>query len=349
MSLPKRLNTRESAHFLLHLDHLTQAELPLADGLRAAAGDSMSHRLSRCLCEVAQRLDRGEPFEAVFVHLQRTFPAPYRHLAAAAEQTDSLRTVVSQLVTQRIALGRVWSRFLSSLAYPLVLCCLLLLLLGIMKTFLGPDRLDYFEWQYDLMPFDYRLTRLLKWSYDYGSSTMAWGIGCAAGLYLLWRLALPTRWRCRWRTKFPLVGTIFHHLALADASYTLSILVKHRLPLPRALRITADRTSDAAMAETCRQLATNVERGGRFSDAVSAHSFVPAFAKSLLAQGESEQALSESLQTVAELSRSSAEQRERLLRSTLPPLTLLVIAVFVAVLFIGLLAPGLDVIQLLGG
>src|SRR5688572_13340224 len=70
----------EGTEVVRHLAQAGNGYTPLADGLRAAAYESSSHRMSAALCHLASEIERGRPALEVLADPKFRIPAHVRGL-----------------------------------------------------------------------------------------------------------------------------------------------------------------------------------------------------------------------------------------------------------------------------
>jgi type II secretory pathway component PulF len=129
----------------------------------------------------------------------------------------------------------------------------------------------------------------------------------------------------------------------------LGLLVQHRVPLPEALRLAADGSRDANVAQVSRRLAEGAENGRGLSEMLARTYRLPASLVPILRWGESANELAEALLSGSEMLEGRVHLRANLLRIVLPPFALLVIATGIGLLVAALLLPMIWMLNAFGG
>ena len=119
----------------------------------------------------------------------------------------------------------------------------------------------------------------------------------------------------------------------------LRLLLLQDVPLPEALRLTADGVSNANVAHISRILADMTEQGQTLSTSMQAITQVPGQIIPLVRMGEQNGDLPAAMMVIHELLEGQIMLRSRLLRLILPPLVFLIVAVVACTLVISLLWP----------
>jgi len=143
----------------------------------------------------------------------------------------------------------------------------------------------------------------------------------------------------------PLVGLPWHWSGVAEMLRCLSLLVGHRVPLPEALRLTADGIADAYVARQCRALAQRVERGQSLTMSLINLRSLPLSIVPLVRWGEQGDLLSEGLRSAAEMIEGRLSLRTATLVQIVPPLVYVMILVFVGSGIGALFLPMISLIQ----
>jgi len=155
-------------------------------------------------------------------------------------------------------------RFWSSAAYPLVLLVLALVVVIAMLTVFVPQFKDIFQdfgvliplpTQWTIQISDLLIRALPGWPYAIAAIAIV-----VAAIYAI--RFLPGRpARIRFWQRVPLFGSASRSIALSEFCGLLMLLVECRVPLPKALRLTAGALHDPNLAQGSRKLAEQCESG----------------------------------------------------------------------------------------
>jgi type IV pilus assembly protein PilC len=127
----------------------------------------------------------------------------------------------------------------------------------------------------------------------------------------------------------PFVGTAIRYVGMSEFCSLLSILLECRVPLPEALRLTADAIRDPNLAEGSRLLAEDVEAGIDADDSVRHLPHFPLTLASMFRWSGRETALAQGLRAAGELFALQARVQAGVMGVFVQPL------VFVGVAFAG--------------
>jgi type II secretory pathway component PulF len=208
---------------------------------------------------------------------------------------------------------------------------LLLVILGVSEPYLR--LFDDFELELPLS------TRLLIWWREFGLAVAA---GIAAGsiaLVILLRLVLPRTSWSRIIAGIPIFGPLAHWTALAEWCSLVSVLVKNRIALPEALRLSAAGIENAYVGQIAKELGERTAEGQSLSELLAANRPLPVSLVPLVRWGERVGSLDEAFGTARELFDRRVRVRALMLQSILPPILFVLIACSVVMVIGALFAP----------
>lgn len=342
-----RLSAEEAEELLRRIAELTRSGLDLPSGLRAAAQDCPQPRLAGALRAVAEDLGAGQPPETVLSSARLRLPSSLAALAAAAVHSGHCGLVLGELLDLKENLADLRREIRSALAYPLwmlaaTVATSLLILNAVVPTF-GQMFTEF------ALPLP-ASTEGLLWLSASGQWLLLGWLGVFALLALAARFCLPWPLWCRIRGAIPVVGPIFLWSAAAEFARLVSLLLEYDLPLPQAIRMAADSSSDGEITVAGRRAAIALEQGTAASAVFEQEaqtfplSFVP-----FVRLGERTGGMAESFSALSEVLLERVCSRANMIRALAPPLVFLSIAVVGIGLPLALFSPMMALIQGLSG
>jgi len=316
--------------------------LPLADALRAAADEATERRVADELCWLASQIEAGRALDEVLSSRQAGYPGYVGALVQAALRTGRVGESLIELIDCQRTRREIWWSIKASLAYPLLLLAVAVLIgvgvsIGLMRSFVE----IFSDMELDLPA----LTQFFIWFQKTG---VIWAVGLIAlvvvAAILLRLLGGAARW-CRVVSTLPLVGVLWHWSGVAEFARLLAVLAEQGVPLPECLRLSAAATWDASMRELGGPLAAGVEQGSRLSDLMAGTRRVPVSLVPVVRWGERAGQLPEAFRVAADMFEGRLQMRAELVRSILPPLVFVAVAGGVLMLLAGLFLPLISMIQ----
>jgi type II secretory pathway component PulF len=345
-----RLSADDSFEFVADVVDVAGSGMPLAPGLRAAADESSNGRVARALRQLAERVEQGVAVDEAMREDSHRFPPHVAGLVAAALRTSDLGSALEELVDHHRRLREIRWTVIGSVAYPLIVLVLASLVIGFLMVWIVPVFREMFEeFELALPPVTLgvlEVSRLFTTLFEGLQKWMTLGtlLTLVAMIVAARMLLGAARWRRLWEST-PLIGPILSWTGAAGFSRMLAVLVDYQVPLPLALRLTADAVNDANVREACGELASGIENGSSLADLIESRRQLPATLVPFVRVGERQGTLPDALRTVNELFLERVQLRAALLRSVSPPLVFLLIGGTVMLCVVALFLPLISLIN----
>ncbi len=339
---PIVLNSKEAGELSQHVAHVSMSKVPLAAGLRAAAEETIDSHVATALLWIADQIEQGRTLEDTLTNSGRLLPPHIAGLIMAAAQTGSLGEALFELVELQQKTYSLRREIARGYIYPLTVIVLAVVIIvgtgyyvtGMMKVMMDDFGLS--------LPLGTRV--LFSWN-----ETGIWFAGgfvlsivVLAALYQL--LAGAARW-CRLLAAVPLFGALWHWTGVAEWCGLLSVLLRHQVSLPDALRWAGRGTRDANVGQVSLRLADGVARGRSLSQMMYATPQLPASIIPMVRWGEKSGELSDSFRLGQEMFAKRARLRAAVLQSVIPPILFVGIGGVVLCAVIAMFAPLIDLIS----
>jgi len=328
---------------------MARAGLPLDEGLASLAREMGRGRLRRVTDALVDDLRAGKTLPEALEQRRGELPPYYASLAAAGLRTGRLPEVLRTLTDYARAVAQMRAVVFEAFLYPAVVVTLALMLFFVLSAYILPQFEEIFR--------DFRLSLPAVTKGILAIGRDAWvrfalPLLVVAGLLVAARLWMRyTEVGRRIGTQFlyalPLVGTLVRSARLAAFVELLAILVEHAVPLPEALQLAADASSDPFLAGQARVVRARLEGGDPLGEALKGRGLLPEWVAWMTLAGERRGALPATLYQVAASYRRSVEARANVLRNVLPTAVIIFTAAVLAGAFI--LAMVLPMVQLIEG
>ena len=329
----KPLSSREAIELTGRIAELAGAGLPLAPGMRAAAAEFPADRLAAAMKRAAAALEQGKSLEQVLSAERGNLPADLAALVAAGVRTGDLGRALAEYVRLRRTLDDVRRKVWLALAYP-----------GLLM--IGAVALCFFFFVF-VIPAMAVTVKTITWNLrdpstppprsvlETGVEASQWVSRNAAGLVavaaaavaaiVLVALVAGRRRRQSVTKRLPLFGALWRHSGLIEATQLLRMLLEYDVPLPEALRLTADGIRDEDIAGAIRRVAARVAAGSSLAAAVETSPAFPPLWRPILAWGEKHSTLPPALETGMQATMRRLDQRAELISAIVPPAVFLVV------------------------
>ena len=336
MSPAENLSTKDAETLAVRVAQVSGAGMSLAAGLRAAAGESHSHRLSRALRQMAQSVEQGASLSQAIETFGGQLPPHITGIMQAADNSGRLGSLLAEWIENQRAARSHRREVVAALAYPLLTIALAFAVLVFVSQAVVPQfRIMFREFGLTLPP----ATEAFLWFGETGVEILAAIVAALAVIAVVVRVLGG---RARWSqavTFVPLVGSLWHWTGVAEALRVLALLVDERMDLAKSLRTAGQANSDAHVGRVCQRLAADVGRGLPLWRAILDSRSLPLSIVPLVRWGEKGGMLGDSLRTAAEMLEGRLRSGSQVLVTVLPPLVFVSVAALVASFVGGLMMP----------
>ncbi len=338
------LSKQDQLHFAEQLLTLLEAGLPLLNAIELIYSTAPKPWLV-WIHDIYRQLKRGESFSQCLRSEKNLFSMEFINLIRVSERTGdfnlALKTICQQIEDQ-IELRR---KIQQAMSYPIITLASSCLLVIVMMIWVVPVFKDVFaHFQAELPAPTKALIQASSWFEEF-SVEIAITLASLAGLFSFAWIKLPKLQKYCDRMSFtiPMVGQLLRLATLTCWCRTLGHLLKSGLPLPDALRVTAQSSNHWLSHDFSAEIFKHLTRGWSLGDAI-----VRADPKRLLFDLETLQllrvasesgALAEMLQRRASILGSQLSNRLNTLSQSLEPLLIIVVGLIIGSLVIILYLP----------
>jgi general secretion pathway protein F len=353
----RRLSQTELAVLTRQFASLMAAALPIADALTVLVEQSEQQSVREMMASIRTEVRGGMSLSSALARHPRQFPAIYRALVAAGEESGKLGSVMASLADFIEERARLQQKITLAFVYPIILTAVSLLVVVFLLTYVIPQVVQVFAQTKQALPL---LTRVMiglsAFLRSYGWMLVA---GAGAAAFAVRRALRVERVRLQWHRRMlrlPVVGALSRALNTARFASTLSILVGSGVPMLRALQAAGETVTNLALRGRVTDAAQHVREGASLARALRAEDqdragpsrqrLFPPVLIHLIGSGESTGKLPEMLARAADMHAREAERRAMLLTSLLEPALILTMGLVVMMIVLAVLMPIIEINQL---
>lgn len=331
------------AAFNQQLAHLTEAGLPVEQGLRLIAQDLKGGRLAAAIERVANELQQGKGLDEAFAAHRGAFPPLYGAVVQAGVRTGNLPAVLMGLGRHLELLQRLRSAVWRAVAYPAVVLFAVLALLGILGAVLIPQFRSIFD------DFDTDLPAMTQAVFAFADAMPFILIGLAVVAVLLVIGASALRAAGRGQAVLdallwvPLLGPAIRRNLLSRWCDALRVALSAGMDLPSALGLAADTLGSRPLDRDTDAMVGALELGRDLRDAPLR--FIPPAVPAAVELAAHADDLPGMLENLSGMYQQQAEQRVAALHSVLGPVLLMGVALLIATVIFALFLPLVQLMQ----
>jgi type IV pilus assembly protein PilC len=345
---PGRVKLKQVAIFCRQFATMVNSGLPILRALSILADQTESKELAKVLVQARTDVEQGSSLSAAMGKHPKAFNNTFIAMVKAGETGGVLDDVLLQLADQiekEVSLRR---QIKSAMTYPVVVVALVVLIMSAMLLFIVPQ----FETIYASLDSKLPLptTILLALSRIFTKFWWMVILGSVGATFLLKRYKKSDGGRARIdaiKIRVPVFGPLFHKVAIARFSSTLSMLMRAGVPILQALEIVKDTVNNQVISSAVEDVKTSVREGESIAKPLGKHSVFPPMVVQMMAVGEETGAVDTMLDKVSEFYNSEVKATVEALTSLIEPLLIAIIGGAVGAAVVALYMPMFNIINVI--
>jgi type IV pilus assembly protein PilC len=323
----RRISRRQLINFCFHLAQLTQAGIPIIEGLRDLRDSLENPALREVLAGVLESIEGGKTLSQALAEHPRMFDRVFTGLIRAGEDTGKLSDVLKGLVESLKWQDELASQTQKLLLYPAFMGSVVLAVTLFMIVYLVPRMVGFITGMGQQLPTHTRI--LIAVSHlvvDYWYVVLGLPLLLVTGALLLFRWNAGIRYRFdAIKLSLPIFGTIWRKLTLSRFADVFAMMYASGIPVLDALRATEGVVGNRVIRRGLERVAALIAEGRGISAAFEDVGLFPPLAVRMLRVGETTGGLDTALVNVSYFyGRDVRESIARIQTMVEPAMTLLV-------------------------
>ena len=336
---PRKVPLRDLQQFSRQLAVFIKAGVPLIEALNLLREETDNKLFKSILDDIAAALESGSTLSSAAAVHTEAFPAYYLGILRAAELTGSLDSALLQLseYIERDLDAR--HKIVGALIYPGVIAVVALVVIGVLVGYVLPRFETFFKALHAHLPWQTRyLLNLSHWCQHYWYILLAILLALIALGMWLTQAERGKEVRDKMTLRLPVVGDLMRFAVLERFCRTLSAMVNAGVPLPQAIAVAGDATSNYVYRTGIATARESMLRGEGLAAPLAATGLFPASARQMLRVGESTGSLDEQLAVTSEFFERELDYKIKKFTSLFEPIVIVIMGVFVAFVAIALVS-----------
>ena len=296
----KKVSRRELMHFSRQMAVFMRAGIPVLEALEVMTEELGNKVFSRVFAEMADSLRSGETFAGAATLHPEAFPPYYLGILRSAELTGNLDIVLDQLADYLDRDIEARRKVSGALMYPGSVFCFAILAVVIITGWVLPRFKTFFSSLHAKLPLP---TRMLLAIANFVTSDWYVLAVVAAAIILMVVLGTVTNRgraiRDRTFLKVPVLGDLIRTAILERFCRILYSMVTTGVPLPEALQVTSEATTNTVYRSGLSVARSEMMRGEGLAGPLSATGLFPPAARHMLLVGESTGTMDNQLESAA--------------------------------------------------
>jgi type IV pilus assembly protein PilC len=335
----EKVPRRELMHFSRQLAVFMKSGIPVLEALEVLSEEVGSKTFQRILAEMSESLRSGETFASAAEAHPEAFPPYYLGILRSAELTGNLDTVLDQLSEYIERDTEARRKITSALIYPVIVLVLSIVAIVVITAFVLPRFKVFFSSLHAKLPLPTRaLIAIANFFVD------DWFVfaGIAAAIALLFLLGAYTPRGREARDvvllRIPVLGDVIRTAILERFCRILCSMVGAGVPLPEALQVTGNATTNAVFRRGLGTAREAMLRGEGLAAPLAQTELFPIAARRMFLVGESTGTLDKQLDTAAHYFDRELDYKLKHFTSLFEPAVILFVGIIVGFVAIALVS-----------
>lgn len=344
----ERLLGKEVPEFARNMGTLLTAGIPLAQTLEALRGENRNPKLRRIYDKIYQHVTEGVLFSDSMKKEKDVFPPLLVNMIAAAEETGKLGDSMMQASEYYEKQYQLQSKVRSSLAYPVFLLALSLIIMVGIFTFIIPYFADIVGGSSitGLTAVFMAISNVLRDNIIFISLATIFIVALIISLVQKPQIRLKID---KAILSIPKMGELFEVIYTARFSQTMAYLYMSDVSIVDALRNTKYAIGNTYVVSQFDNLINEITAGRMLSEAILDINGLQKSIKWPIKIGEESGDLANMLLSTSESLTQESERAAEKLTSFLGPVMIIILAVLIGMIMISVLMPILNMYQGIGG
>jgi len=335
----EKVPRRDLMHFSRQMAVFMKAGIPVLEALEVLMSEIGNKVFQRVLAEMSDSLRSGETFAAAAADHPEAFPPYYLGILRSAELTGNLDTVLDQLSEYIDRDTEARRKISSALIYPGIVLFMAIAAVVVITAFVLPRFEAFFKTLHAKLPLP---TRILISIANLFINDWFFFVGGLLVIALVVILLLVTRRGREIRDslllRVPVLGDLVRTAILERFCRILCSMVGAGVPLPEALLVTGQATTNSVFRDGLADARESMMRGEGLARPLAQTNLFPAAARHMFLVGESTGTLDSQLATAAYYFDRELDYKIKHFTSLFEPAVILLVGVIVGFVAIALVS-----------
>jgi MSHA biogenesis protein MshG len=319
---------------------ISKAGIPLTRGLRSLSSSIRNEYFCAVLNDLAERVQTGMSFSQSMRYHPDAFDDLFVNLVGIGETSGKLQEVFQLLGFYIERDVETRKQIQTAFRYPIFVVIALAIALTIINIFVIPSFAELFA------KFDADLPLVTRALIGFSDIWVGWWhvllvSAIVAGIAVR-QFLVSERGAMLWgekKLKLPLIGSLVNRASLARYTRSLSLMLKAGVPLTESLGLSAGILENSYFARKIEGICDGVKRGESLMQTHTRADIFSPLVLQMIAIGEESGQVEELLAEVAQFYEREVDYDLKTLTSRIEPLLIITMAIFVAILALGVFLP----------
>jgi type IV pilus assembly protein PilC len=335
----KKVKRRDLMHFSRQMAVFIRSGIPVLEALDVMTDELGNKRFAIVLAQIADALRGGDTFAGAASAHPDVFPPYYLGILSSAELTGNLDTVLDQLADYIERDIEARRKVVSALMYPTIVLCFAILAIAVIVGVALPHFQTFFASLTAKLPL---VTRMLMAMANFVTHDYLQIFAFLAVIVIVALLATFTEkgreLRDKLLLKIPVAGDLVITAIIERFCRILYSMVSAGVPLPDALQVTSDTTTNRVFRDGLANVRLAMMRGEGLAAPLIASGLFPATARHMFMVGERTGTMDDQLETAAIFYDRELDYKLKRFTALFEPAVILFVGIVVGFVAIALIA-----------
>ncbi len=342
-----RISRGEISMMTRQLATLVSAGFNLISALDTLILQTRSRALIKVISKMRNAIEEGNSFSLALALYPSLFTPIYINMVKAGESSGTLDVVLERLADLMESQDETRSKIQASLAYPVLMALVGVLVLLFLLTYIVPGLVGIFADMNQTLPgptqFLISISGFLK---SFWWVLVLIAVVIMTGFYLIKQTEKGALLIDRSIFMLPKIGSLLKKSAAARFSRILGSLLEHGVPVLTALDIAKSIIGNRVLSGIITKAQAEVQQGGELGLALEQHRAFPVLATQMIKVGEKSGTLEKMLERTASFYEKEVDTSLTAMTAMLEPLIILVMGVVVGFIVLSVCLPIFEMNQL---
>jgi type IV pilus assembly protein PilC len=340
--------TEDLVVFTRQMSTMISAGIPLLEALTIMTEQIEHPGFKHVIGRIVDRVRGGGDFSEALSQYPRIFTRIYVNMVKAGEASGELDTILSRLADYQEAAAALRREIASAMTYPVVSLVMVLGITVFLLTVIVPRFIPIFQSLNVPLPLP---TQILMTISLFLQQQFLLFIICVAllvtGIVLYKRTNMGARQFDWLKLRIPVMGTLFHKVALSRFSRTFATLLQSGVPILQALEIVASTSGNRIIEDAIMAAAARVKQGETLAEPLAKSGVFPPMVTRMIAVGEKSGALEQLLEKISEFYDQQVRTTVESLTALIEPLMIGFMGLMVGSIVLSIFLPIFKIQQVL--
>lgn len=340
LKIKKKLKNADFVMFLRQYATLINAGVSISESTKTMVAQVKNERLKDALEDVDIQVDRGESLSTAMGRHPKVFPELLVNMVVAGEESGRLDDMLENMADFYERQYSNKRKMTSAMMYPGAVSILAVVMVIFVLTFMIPTFADMFaKMDAELPAYTQFILNMSNFVRERGLLLAAIVSSIIGTGYVIFKNERVKYEFDRLLVRIPLLGPLFHKMAIVRLTQTLSMLLNAAIPILTALQITESVIGNRVMAGHLEEVQDELQGGGEISSVLAKYAIFPIIVVQMVQVGESTGKLDHMLSKLTDFYQEDVDQLINRFGSLIEPILIVGLAFVVGSLMLAVVIP----------